>query len=160
MCVIFEYKWSTVVWGNIKYFIDGSPPGSAVPGILQARTLEWVAIAFSQQTPTEGVISYHVSLPDLCLLDLMGGKRWKTVFSCSQFRQAWENLSEARSFYEWLFWIIYQRWSLFFFVSLSWDVFHKEQESQGRTQAETLSVCLWTQSHQLLNQWSQQTGIN
>ena len=27
--------------------IDGSPPGSAVPGILQARTLEWVAISFS-----------------------------------------------------------------------------------------------------------------
>ena len=25
---------------------DGSPPGSAVPGILQARTLEWVAISF------------------------------------------------------------------------------------------------------------------
>ena len=27
--------------------IDGSPPGSAVPGSLQARTLEWVAISFS-----------------------------------------------------------------------------------------------------------------
>ena len=27
--------------------IDGSPPGSAVPGIFQARTLEWVAISFS-----------------------------------------------------------------------------------------------------------------
>ena len=27
--------------------IDGSPPGSPVPGSLQARTLEWVAIAFS-----------------------------------------------------------------------------------------------------------------
>ena len=27
--------------------IDSSPPGSAVPGILQARTLEWVAIPFS-----------------------------------------------------------------------------------------------------------------
>ena len=27
--------------------IGGSPPGSAVPGILQARTLEWVAIFFS-----------------------------------------------------------------------------------------------------------------
>ena len=26
---------------------DSSPPGSAVPGILQARSLEWVAIAFS-----------------------------------------------------------------------------------------------------------------
>ena len=28
--------------------VDGSPPGSLVPGILQARTLEWVAISFSR----------------------------------------------------------------------------------------------------------------
>ena len=28
--------------------IDGSQPGSSVPGILQARTLEWVAISFSK----------------------------------------------------------------------------------------------------------------
>ena len=27
--------------------IDGSPPGSSIPGILQTRTLEWVAISFS-----------------------------------------------------------------------------------------------------------------
>ena len=27
--------------------IDGSPPGSPVPGILQARTLEWVVVSFS-----------------------------------------------------------------------------------------------------------------
>ena len=27
--------------------IDGSPPGSPIPGILQARTLEWVAISVS-----------------------------------------------------------------------------------------------------------------
>ena len=27
--------------------VDGSPSGSPVPGILQARTLEWVAISFS-----------------------------------------------------------------------------------------------------------------
>ena len=27
--------------------IDGSPPGPAIPGILQARTLEWVAVSFS-----------------------------------------------------------------------------------------------------------------
>ena len=27
--------------------IDSSPPGSSVPGILQARTLKWVAISFS-----------------------------------------------------------------------------------------------------------------
>ena len=28
---------------------DGSPPGSPVPGILQTRTLEWVAISFSNE---------------------------------------------------------------------------------------------------------------
>ena len=27
--------------------IEGSPPGSPIPGILQARTLEWVAMSFS-----------------------------------------------------------------------------------------------------------------
>ena len=28
---------------------DGSPPGSPIPGILQARTLEWVAVSFSMK---------------------------------------------------------------------------------------------------------------
>ena len=28
--------------------VDGSPPGSSVPGILQARIVEWVAIPFSK----------------------------------------------------------------------------------------------------------------
>ena len=32
--------------------IDGSPPSSAVPGILQARVLEWVAISFSELETT------------------------------------------------------------------------------------------------------------
>ena len=32
---------------TLCYPMDGSPPGSPVPGILQARTLEWVAISFS-----------------------------------------------------------------------------------------------------------------
>ena len=31
--------------------MDYSPPGSSVPGILQARTLEWVAISFSNYMP-------------------------------------------------------------------------------------------------------------
>ena len=35
--------------------IDGSPPGSPVPGILQARTLEWVAVSFS-------LLNFYVSL--------------------------------------------------------------------------------------------------
>ena len=29
--------------------IDGSPPGSTITGILQGRTLEWVAISFSNE---------------------------------------------------------------------------------------------------------------
>ena len=32
---------------TLCYPVDGSPPGSTVSGILQARTLEWVAISFS-----------------------------------------------------------------------------------------------------------------
>ena len=32
--------------------IDGSPLGSPIPGILQARTLEWIAISFSNQWNT------------------------------------------------------------------------------------------------------------
>ena len=32
---------------TLCYPVDGSPPGSPVPGILQARTLEWVAMSFS-----------------------------------------------------------------------------------------------------------------
>ena len=34
-------------------FIDSSSPGSSVPGILQARILEWVAISFSIQRADE-----------------------------------------------------------------------------------------------------------
>ena len=34
---------------------DGSPPGSPVPGILEARTLEWVAISFSNMRVERGL---------------------------------------------------------------------------------------------------------
>ena len=46
--------------------IDGTPPGSSVPGILQARILEWVAISFSNER-------MHAKLLQLCptLCDLM-----------------------------------------------------------------------------------------
>ena len=64
MCIIYirmnwyfnELKISKIIAAAAKSLqsfptlcdpIDGSPPGSAVPGILQARTLEWVAISFS-----------------------------------------------------------------------------------------------------------------
>ena len=37
--------------------VDGSPPGSSVHGILQARTLTWVAILFSRDLPDPGTES-------------------------------------------------------------------------------------------------------
>ena len=43
--------------------VDGSPPGSAVPEILQARTLEWVAIAFSHFT-AEWNINIYPTMSD------------------------------------------------------------------------------------------------
>ena len=42
--------------------VDGSPPGSPVPGILQARTLEWVAISFSNSWKWEVKSLSHVQL--------------------------------------------------------------------------------------------------
>ena len=45
--------------------IDGSPPDSAVPGILQARTLEWVAISFSIWRKQE-VTKQEVTVVTLC----------------------------------------------------------------------------------------------
>ena len=43
---------------------QGSPPGSPVPGILQARTLEWVAISFSNawKWKVKGKLLSHVQL--------------------------------------------------------------------------------------------------
>ena len=43
--------------------IDGSPPGSCVPGILQARILEWVAISFSNACMHAKLLQSH---PILC----------------------------------------------------------------------------------------------
>ena len=42
-----EKDWESYLFTVLCNPIDGSPPGSPIPGILQARTLEWVAISFS-----------------------------------------------------------------------------------------------------------------
>ena len=52
---------------TLGYPIDGSPPGSPIPGTLQARTLEWVAISFIEpfnfsffSTAVRGIgLDYH-----------------------------------------------------------------------------------------------------
>ena len=45
--------------------IDGSPPGSAIPGILQARILEWVAISFSSAWKKKSESEIAQSCPTL-----------------------------------------------------------------------------------------------
>ena len=56
MCIILCFTYTAAAAAAAKSLqscltlcdpIDGSPQGSPVPGILQARTLEWVAISFS-----------------------------------------------------------------------------------------------------------------
>ena len=44
--------------------IDSRPPGSPVPGILQARTLEWVAISFSNDESESEVAQSYPTLSD------------------------------------------------------------------------------------------------
>ena len=46
-CIWYVYAKSLQSCPTLCDPIDGNPPGSSVPGILQARTLEWVAISFS-----------------------------------------------------------------------------------------------------------------
>ena len=51
----YIYKWTAAAAKSLQLCptlwdpIDGSPPGSPIPGILQARTLEWVTISFSNE---------------------------------------------------------------------------------------------------------------
>ena len=45
--------------------IDGSPPGSPIPGIFQARVLERDAIAFSNPT-RGGPVCFQLTVPDNC----------------------------------------------------------------------------------------------
>ena len=64
--------------------IDGSPPGSAVPGILQARTLEWVAISFSSTWKSKvKVKSLNCNLPLLpsltCFWRMVQFSTWNHV---------------------------------------------------------------------------------
>ena len=46
-CIVFAAAKSLQSCPTLCNPIDSSPPGSPIPGILQARTLEWVAISFS-----------------------------------------------------------------------------------------------------------------
>ena len=53
--------------------IDGSPPGSPIPGILQARTLEWVAISFSNAW------KWKLKVKSLCHAQILAAP-WTSAF--------------------------------------------------------------------------------
>jgi len=65
--------------------IDGSPPGSPVPGILQARTMEWVAISFSSKRNGSSVTQSWWQLPHsehtvtCCRLHVLGERDFYTI---------------------------------------------------------------------------------
>ena len=69
-CVCLRTRVLTHVW--LCDPLDYSPPGSSVRGLFQARILEWAAISFSGDLPTQG--SPHL----LCLLQWQG-----TVYHCA-----------------------------------------------------------------------------
>ena len=64
--------------------IDGSPPGSPVPGILQARTLEWAAISFSNAWKGKGKVK---SLSRVQLLTTPWPAAYQAPPSMGFFRQ-------------------------------------------------------------------------
>ena len=70
--------------------IDGSPPGSPVPGILQARTLEWVAISFPNAWKWKVKVKVKVkvkSLSPVWLLATPWTSAYQTPPSMGFFRQ-------------------------------------------------------------------------
>ena len=60
--------------------IDGSPPGSPIPGILQARTLEWVAIRSTLEESKCQKTNIVTSIKELLLYKI----RWKTLILTTQ----------------------------------------------------------------------------
>ena len=63
--------------------IDGSPPGSPVPGILQARTLEWVAISFPNFELLEAceIVHHSVSYIVTCVIPCFTSSRVEAAVS-------------------------------------------------------------------------------
>ena len=72
--------------------IDGSPPGFPIPGILQARTLEWVAISFSNrpfrydlnQIPYDYTVKVRNRFKGLDLIDRVPDELWTEVCDIAQ----------------------------------------------------------------------------
>ena len=85
--------------------IDGSPPGSSVPGILQARTLDWVAISFSNIVTREMQIKTtmrnHFTSKGMDIIFLMEtNKCWQGYTETKTFVHCWWECKKA------VFWVL------------------------------------------------------
>ena len=114
---------------------EGSPPGSPVPGILQARTLEWVAISFSGS---------KVWVPANFMLwkpNPTHDRLWRWVLcalTCGISVAVREALQSAMDF------------------SITWGLSEKRQpwvRKGALTEGSSLQPCLWASSLQDCEQW-------
>ena len=76
--------------------IDGNPPGSPVPGILQARTLEWVAISFSNAWKWKVKVKSLNRVRLFTIITQLNGEPWRRQsmsysIQYSQDTGAWHN---------------------------------------------------------------------
>ena len=67
--------------------IDGSPPGSSVPGILQERILEWVAISFSNHSYGDSKYDLPVEAADFLTILNHSGQTSDTMHLCAVVTQ-------------------------------------------------------------------------
>ena len=100
----FKYKWRVAATAakslqsclTLCDPIDGSPPGFPIPGILQARILEWVAISFSKN---EGLVDLQINVYINFLKYPSAVKEkefqesWRSWLPCIQFSSLYKGLS-------------------------------------------------------------------
>ena len=103
--------------------IDGSPPGSPVPGILQARTLEWVAISFSNAWKWKVKVK---SLSHVRLLATPWTTGYQAPLSMGFSRQKyWSGVplpkALSSSFYRWWSWNSVITWPAEDFITAKWQ---------------------------------------
>ena len=92
--------------------MDGSPPGSPVPGILQARTLEWVAISFSNAWKWKVKVKLLSRVRPSAI-------PWTAAFYCTLYNKVVKRVNPKSSqhkkkvfFFLFLKFLIYRRWQV------------------------------------------------
>ena len=122
--------------------MDCSPAGSSVHRILQARTLQWVAITFSRDLPNQGI-----KPESLMSLALTGGlfttsATWKAHLP-HNLREILENWGGKRSFFFLIWFLFMLSWGsfrgLFLFCFLFWP--HKMWEFSSLTRDGNCTHC-------------------